>query len=99
MTTSAWALTTSDVRLAGYDPALHRHFLLEYFTGRFAGSPARGLPFGENPKPAMRAFPAHWPRWWGWNLPGKNDTQAIDAAIKTIVLLHSMILAFGGKCH
>ena len=36
--------------LSGYDPAQHRRFLLDYFTGRFPGSPARGLPFGENPK-------------------------------------------------
>jgi amylosucrase len=38
----------SDIRLAGYDPQQHRRFLIDYFTGRFSGSPARGLPFGEN---------------------------------------------------
>ncbi|PJC05773.1 MAG: alpha-amylase, partial [Gallionellales bacterium CG_4_9_14_0_8_um_filter_55_61] len=35
-----------DARLAGYDPQKHRRFLIDYFTGRFEGSSARGLPFG-----------------------------------------------------
>ena len=37
-----------DIRSAGYEPAAHRRFLLDWFTGRFEGSPARGVPFGVN---------------------------------------------------
>lgn len=86
-----------DVRLAGYDPHLHRHFLIEYFTDRYAGSPARGLPFGENPKTGDARFSGSLASLVGLETAlQSNDQQAIDASIKTIVLLHSMILAFGG---
>jgi amylosucrase len=45
----------------------------------------------------MRASPARSPRWSGWSRHWKNgDAAAIDAAIKTIVLLHGIILSFGG---
>jgi amylosucrase len=86
-----------DVRLAGYDPFQHRHFLIDYFTGRFPGSPARGLPFGENPKTGDARLSGSLASLVGLETALESkDEAAIDAAIKTIVLLHSMILAFGG---
>lgn len=39
-----------DIILAGYDPNSHRRFLVDYFTGAFDDSHAKGLRFGENPK-------------------------------------------------
>lgn len=87
----------SDIRLAGYDPARHRRFLVEYFTGRFAGSPARGMPFGENPKTGDARISGSLASLAGLESAIESqDEAAIDAAIKTIVLLHSMILSFGG---
>ena len=35
-----------DIVRAGYQPAAHRRFLLDYFTGEYDDSPARGRPFG-----------------------------------------------------
>ncbi|MEK9825898.1 MAG: alpha-amylase family glycosyl hydrolase, partial [Methylotenera sp.] len=32
-----------DIYRAGYNPKLHRNFLLEYYTGQHQGSPARGV--------------------------------------------------------
>jgi amylosucrase len=86
-----------DISLAGYDPRQHRHFLIEYFTGRFENSPARGLPFGVNTKTGDARFTGSLASLVGLQsaLESQNE-QAIDAAIKTIVLLHSMILSFGG---
>ena len=86
-----------DIQLAGFDPTQHRHFLVDYFTGRFAGSPARGMPFGENPKTGDARISGSLASLVGLESAiEKQDEAAIDAAIKTIVLLHSMILSFGG---
>ena len=38
----------ADISLAGYDPVPHRRFLMNYFTGEYEGSAARGRPFGHN---------------------------------------------------
>ncbi len=87
----------NDIRLAGYEPGPHRRFILDYFTGRFAGSIARGLPFGENPKTGDARISGSLASLVGLEAAQENqDEAAIDAAIKTIVLLHSVILSFGG---
>jgi len=86
-----------DVHLSGYDPLLHRHFLIDYFTGRFPGSIARGLPFGVNPKTGDARISGSLASLAGLETAqANNDPAAIDAAIKTILMLHSVILAFGG---
>ncbi|MFH2212581.1 MAG: amylosucrase [Pseudomonadota bacterium] len=87
----------SDIRLAGYDPAQHRRFVIDYFTGKFPSSPARGLPFGENPKTGDARISGSLASLVGLESALESeDEAAIEAAIKTIVLLHSMILSFGG---
>ncbi|MBK6998827.1 MAG: alpha-amylase [Rhodoferax sp.] len=86
-----------DVRLAGYDPVQHRHFLLDYFTGKFPGSVARGLPFGENPKTGDARISGSLASLAGLETAlASKDPAPIDAAIKTIVMLHSLILSLGG---
>jgi len=86
-----------DVQLAGYDPVKHRHFLFEYFTGKFPGSPARGLPFGENPKTGDARISGSLASLVGLESALESgDEAAVEAAIKTILLLHGMILSFGG---
>lgn len=87
----------NDARLCGYDPFEHRRFLVDYFTGKFPTSPARGLPFGENPKTGDRRISGSLASLVGLETALENQSEeAIDAAIKTILLLHSMILSFGG---
>jgi len=87
----------NDARLSGYDPLLHRRFLIDYFTGKFPGSVAKGLPFGENPKTGDARISGSLASLVGLETAlDNNDAVGIDAAIKTIVLLHSMILSFGG---
>jgi len=86
-----------DIQQAGFDPARHRRYLIDYFTGRFPGSPARGLPFGENTKTGDARISGSLASLVGLQVAIENDDEAaIDAAIKTIILLHSMILSFGG---
>ena len=87
----------NDIRLAGYDPAQHRRFLLDYFTGQFPGSPARGLRFGENRRTGDARISGSLASLVGLeDALERQDEAAIDNAIKTIVLMHSVILAFGG---
>ena len=87
----------NDVRLSGYDPAQHRRFLIEYFTGKFPGSPSRGLPFGENAKTGDARISGSLASLVGLEAALENgDESSIDNAIKTVLLLHDMILSFGG---
>ena len=87
----------ADISRAGYDPAPHRRFILDYYTGRFPDSPARGLPFGENAKTGDARISGSLASLVGLESALESrDAEAIDAAIKTILLLHSVILSFGG---
>ncbi len=87
----------ADIRSAGYDPGPHRRFILDYYTGRFPESPARGLPFGENAKTGDARISGSLASLVGLETALENrDAAAIDAAIRTILLLHGVILSFGG---
>ena len=87
----------NDARLSGYDPAQHRRFMVDYFTGKFPDSPARGLPFGENSETGDARISGSLASLVGLETAlENNDEAAIDAAIRTILLLHSVILTFGG---
>ena len=86
-----------DIRRAGFDPARHRRFLVDWFTGRFPGSTARGLPFGENPKTGDARISGSLASLVGLEAAiEQQDEAATDAAVRTLVLLHAMILSFGG---
>lgn len=86
-----------DVILAGYEPVSHRRFLIDYFTGVFEGSHAKGLPFGENLKTGDARISGSLASLAGLQYAVKlGDLEAIDNATKIILLLHSMILSFGG---
>ena len=86
-----------DVHLAGYEPVNHRKFLIDYFTGKYNDSYARGLPFGNNIKTGDARISGSLASLAGlqYALEVENP-QAIDDAIKTILLLHSVIMSFGG---
>ena len=87
----------ADIRLAGYDPKPHRRFIIDYFTGAFDDSSARGLPFGQNGKTGDARISGSLASLVGLEAALESkDEQAIDLTIKHILLLHSMILSFGG---
>lgn len=92
-----WGFDDRDMLEVGYDPAQHRRFLVDYFTGKFPGSYARGLPFGENLKTGDARISGSLASLVGLQYALQNDDeQAIEEAIKVILLLHSLILSFGG---
>jgi amylosucrase len=86
-----------DILLCDYEPASHRRFLIDYFTGRYGNSYARGLPFGQNKKTGDTRISGSLASLVGleYALETGHDQGTRDA-IKLILLLHGMVLAFGG---
>ncbi len=86
-----------DIEAAGYAPRDHRKYLLDYFTGRHEGSFARGVPFGQNLKTGDARISGALASLVGLETAlAHDDDEAIEDAIKVILLLHGMILSFGG---
>ena len=87
----------ADIRAAGYDPTAHRRFLLDWFTGRFEGSPARGLPFGVNERTGDARISGSLASLVGLETAIEDgDELEIGLAIDRIILLHATIMAYGG---
>ncbi len=87
----------ADIRLAGYDPIPHRRFLIDYFTGDYKNSFARGKPFGHNAKTGDARISGSLASLVGLEVAlERRDPKEIDDAIDTIILLHGMIMSFGG---
>ena len=85
------------ILLCGYEPGKHRKFLVDYFTGNYDNSHARGLPFGQNPKTGDSRISGSLASLVGLEYALESeDDDAIDDAIKLIILLHGMIMSFGG---
>ena len=86
-----------DIEACGYEPHSHRKFLVDYFTGKFENSHARGLPFGENPKTGDARISGALASLVGLEYALETgDEEAINDSIKIILLLHGMIMSFGG---
>ena len=87
----------ADIVRAGYQPAAHRRFLLDYFTGSYGDSDARGQPFGRNVKSGDARISGSLASLVGLEAALEaEDDEAIDRVVKLILLLHGMILSFGG---
>jgi len=87
----------SDIQKAGFDPHSHRHFLVNYFTGVFEDSDARGQPFGQNLKTGDSRISGSLASLVGLEVAlERKDSEAIDQSVNVILLLHNMILSFGG---
>jgi len=87
----------ADIRLAGYEPRSHRKFLVDYFTGAYEDSPARGQTFGHNEKNGDARISGSLASLAGLETAlERNDEAAIDRSIDLILLLHGMIMSFGG---
>ncbi|BDU50170.1 alpha-amylase family protein [Haliovirga abyssi] len=82
---------------SGYNPVLHRKFLLEYYTGKFYGSMASGIPFMYNPKTGDARISGELASLCGLEKSFKNKNfDEIEKSIEKIILLHSAIMSFGG---
>ena len=78
----------------GYD---HRRFLNAFYTGRFTGSFARGLPFQENPRTGDARISGTLASLAGLEsaLRAGSETE-VELAVRRIMLLNAVILSIGG---
>ncbi len=84
-------------QMAGYDAWSHRGFLTNFLTGRIDWSFARGLPFMEDKSNGTARISGSLASLVGLERAlHENDKAAQELAIKRIILLHSIIISFGG---
>jgi len=87
----------NDVRAVGYEPFAHRNFLVDYFSGQFDASPARGMVFMRNNETGDARISGSLASLAGLESALESgDLSLISAAVNKILLLHSLILSFGG---
>jgi len=87
----------SDIVRADYEPFSHRRFLVDYFTGKFDDSTARGQPFGHNEKTGDARISGELASLVGLETAlERGDQEGVEHSIKLILLMHGMIMSFGG---
>jgi amylosucrase/maltose alpha-D-glucosyltransferase/alpha-amylase len=92
-----FAFSNDDIEAAGLDPIAHRRFLTEFYTGRYAGSFARGLPFQEDTNTGEARISGTCASLAGLECALlDNDEEEIDLAIRRIHMMHGIILTIGG---
>jgi len=90
-------ISDEDAALLGINGGDHRRFLNEFYRGRFPGSFARGLPFQENPKTGDCRISGSCASLAGLEKAlSEEGPHEVELAIRRILLLHGMILTFGG---
>jgi len=86
-----------DILHAGYDPQAHRRFLVDYLTGAYDDSPSRGQPFGRNGKTGDARISGSLASLVGLETAlERGDEAAVTDSIDLILLLHGVIMSFGG---
>lgn len=92
-----WAVTDEDAAEVGLSGGAHRAFLSEFYSGRFAGTFARGATFQFNPRTNDRRISGSCASLAGLERAlGSEDPAAMEQAIRRILLLYNLIFAFGG---
>tara|TARA_R110002153_G_scaffold32820_2_gene99313 strand:- start:4826 stop:6823 length:1998 start_codon:yes stop_codon:yes gene_type:complete len=92
-----WTFDDAVAENLGVDGQDHRQFLNQFYTGRFEGTFATGVAFGENPSNGDCRVCGSLASLAGLEqgLNSHNDTL-IDHAIARILMVHSIILSIGG---
>lgn len=92
-----WAVTDENARGVGLGGFEHRKFLSDFYSGEFPGTFARGLVFQFNPENFDRRINGSCASLAGLEIAlEQNDVRLTQLAIGRILLIHSMILAYGG---
>jgi amylosucrase len=87
----------ADIRAIGYEPAAHRRFLIDYYTGAYDDSLARGRPFGRNDKTGDARISGSLASLVGLETAlEQGDEVHVQRSIDQILLLHSLLMSFGG---
>jgi len=92
-----WTFSDEDAARLGINGFDHRRFLNAFYTGRFEGSFARGLPFQENPKTGDVRISGTCASLAGLEKALREETETeTELAIRRILLIHGIILTIGG---
>ena len=92
-----WTFDDGDAGALGINGYDHRRFLNQFYTGRFPGSFARGLPFQENPRTGDARISGTLASLAGLERALQDDNHAeIELSVRRILLLHAVILSIGG---
>lgn len=92
-----WTFSDEAAAVLGVNAFDHRRFLNNFYTGRFPGSFARGLPFQENPKTGDCRISGTCAALAGLEQAlAANDPLLIEHALRRILLIHGLILSLGG---
>ncbi len=92
-----WTFSDENAALLGVKGYDHRQFLNQFYTGRFPGSFARGLPFQENPKTGDCRISGTCASLAGLEKALTEETEVeVELAMRRILLIHSIILSIGG---
>ena len=92
-----WTFDDGDAARLGLDPSAHRRFLNDFYTGRFPGSFARGLPFQENQRTGDARVAGTTASLAGLEKALREEGPAeVELAIRRVLLLYSVALSIGG---
>ena len=92
-----WTFDDAVASQLGINPFDHRYFLNQFYTGRFEGSFANGVPFAENPSNGDCRVCGSLASLCGLEGALKNDdAQGIDEAVKRMLLLYGVTFSIGG---
>jgi amylosucrase len=92
-----WTFDDNDAWWEWINPSGHRTFLNQFYTGRFSGSFARGLPFQENPATGDVRISGTLASLAGLEQAIQSDDERqIDLGVRRILLLYSIIFSIGG---
>ena len=87
----------SMIAAAGYNPYEHRRFLKDYYSGSYPGSVATGALFSVNPKTQDARLSGSLASLCGLEKAlQQEDDQAIDGAVKRILLMQAHSFFLGG---
>jgi glycosidase len=92
-----WTFSDEDAAQLGIHGRDHRHFLNEFYRGRFPGSFARGLPFQENPLTGDCRISGTTASLAGLEKAIEEEGKdEIGLAVRRILLIHGIIMTIGG---
>jgi amylosucrase len=81
----------------GWNPKEHRKFLLDYYCQNIEWSPAKGELFMYNPKTGDGRITGSCASLLGLEKAlGQNDKAQISQAIDKIIMMHGIIMSYGG---
>lgn len=93
-----WAVSDDDAAAVGWDASAHRSFLNRFYAGEHEASWARGVRFQSNPATGDARISGTTAALCGIDVAREHgDDEALYFAIRRLLLLHSVVIGWGGS--